>query len=159
MHTKTSRRDPRNNMAKILLRPVLETDLKILFEQQLEPEAVAMSAYPSKDKGEFMRHWEGILKNKAIVARTIIYKEKIAGHIICWKEGKYEQQVGYWVGKQFWGRGIATSALQEFLVEVKVRPLYAHVANHNLASQKVLQKNGFTIHDEGVKISMYKLEK
>jgi RimJ/RimL family protein N-acetyltransferase len=144
-------------MTKITLRPVIITDLPILFQQQLEPEAIAMSAYPSKDKGEFTRHWEGILKNKSIVARTIIYKEKIAGHIICWKEGKYEQRVGYWIGKQFWGRGIATSALQEFLAEVKVRPLYAQVANHNLASRRVLEKNGFALLDEGTKISVFKL--
>jgi RimJ/RimL family protein N-acetyltransferase len=144
-------------MAKITLRPVIPPDLPLLFEQQLEPEAVAMSAYPSKDKGEFVRHWEGILKNKAIVARTIIYKEKIAGHIICWKEGKYEQRVGYWIGKQFWGRGIATSALKDFLAEAKNRPLYAEVANHNLASRKVLEKNGFTLLEEGPKTSMYKL--
>ena len=144
-------------MAKITLRPVIPPDLPILFEQQLEPEAVAMSAYPSKDRGEFIRHWEGILKNKAIVARTIIYKEKIAGHIIYWKEGKYEQRVGYWIGKQFWGRGIATSALKDFLAGVKIRPLYAEVANHNLASRKVLEKNGFTLLDEGPKTSMYKL--
>jgi RimJ/RimL family protein N-acetyltransferase len=144
-------------MTKIVLRPVLETDLPILFQQQLEPEAVAMSAYPSKDRGEFMRHWEGILKNKTIIARTIVYKEKIAGHVICWKEGKYEQRVGYWIGKQFWGRGIATSALQEFLTQVKVRPLYAEVANHNPASKRVLEKNGFTLLDEGAKITVYKL--
>jgi len=142
-------------LTKILLRPVLDTDLPVLFEKQLDREAVAMSAYPSKDKGEFMRHWEGILKNRAIVARAIVYKEKIAGHIICWKEGKYEQQVGYWIGKQFWGRGIATSALQEFLSEVKVRPLYAHVANHNPASKRVLEKNGFALLDEGAKISVF----
>jgi RimJ/RimL family protein N-acetyltransferase len=144
-------------MTKIILRPVLETDLPILFEQQLEPEAIAMSTYPSKDRGEFMRHWEGILKNRAILARTIIYKEKIAGHIICWKEGKYEQQVGYWIGKQFWGRGIATSALQEFLAQVKIRPLFAYVANHNLASKRVLEKMGFTLLDEGAKITVFKL--
>ena len=142
-------------MTKITLRPVLETDLPILFQQQLEPKAIAMSAYPSKDKGEFMRHWEGILKNKTIVARTIIYKDKVAGHIICWKEGKYEQQVGYWIGKQFWGRGIATSALEEFLPEVKVRPLYAHVANHNPASKRVLEKNGFALLDEREKTSVF----
>jgi len=135
-------------LTKILLRPVLESDLPVLFEQQLDPEAVAMSAYPAKDRGEFMRHWDGILKNKSIVARTIVYKEKIAGHIICWKEGKYEQRVGYWIGKQFWGRGIASSALMEFLTEVKIRPLYAHVAHHNIASQKVLEKNGFLLHVE-----------
>lgn len=146
-------------MPRILLRPVLETDLPILFQQQLDPEAVAMSAYPAKDKGEFMRHWEGILKNKNVTARSILYKEKIAGHIIFWKEGKYEQRIGYWVGKEFWRRGIASAAVQEFLLLIKIRPLFAEVANHNIASQKVLQKNGFTLHDEGGKISMYKLEK
>ena len=81
-------------MAKITLRPIIEADLPILFQQQLDPEAVAMSAYPSKDRGEFMRHWEGILKNKNVTARTIVYKEKVAGHILCWKEGKYEQRIG-----------------------------------------------------------------
>lgn len=146
-------------MAKILLRPVIETDLPILFEQQLNPEAVAMSAYPSKDRGEFMRHWEGILKNKNVTARAIIYKEKVAGHIICWKEGKYEQRVGYWVGKEFWRRGIASAAVADFLLLVKMRPLFAEVANHNTASKRVLEKNGFTLHDEGVKISMFKLDK
>jgi len=143
-------------LPKITLRAVIIADLPLLFEQQLDPEAVAMSAYPSKDRGEFMRHWEGILKNKAIVARTIIYKDKIAGHIICWKE-KYEQQVGYWIGKAFWGRGIASSTLAEFLQEVKVRPLYAHVANHNLASKRVLEKCEFILLDEGAKISIFKL--
>ena len=144
-------------LAKIQLRTVIQTDISILFEQQLDPEAVAMSAYPGKDRGEFMRHWEGILKNKAIIARTIMYKEKIAGHILCWKEGKYEQRVGYWIGKPFWGRGIATSALREFLEEVKIRPLYAHVVSHNLASKCVLEKNGFSLLDKGAKISVFKL--
>lgn len=145
-------------MTKVLLRPILETDLSILFEQQLEPEAITMSAYPSKDRGEFMRHWEGILKNKNVTARTIIYKEKVAGHILCWKEGKYEQRVGYWIGKEFWRRGIASAALTELLVLVKIRPLYAEVANHNIASKRLLEKNGFELLDEGTKISIFKLK-
>ena len=145
-------------MAKITLRPVIEADLSILFQQQLSPEAVAMSAYPSKDRGEFLRHWEGILKNKNVTARTIIYKEKVAGHILCWKEGKYEQHIGYWIGKEFWRRGIASTAVAEFLILVKMRPLYAEVSNHNFASKRVLEKNGFALLNEGAKISMYKLE-
>lgn len=146
-------------MPNIVLRPVTESDLPILFQQQLDLEAVVLSAYPSKDRGEFMRHWEGIMKNKNVTARTIVYKEKVAGHILCWKVGKFEQRVGYWISNQLWGRGIATSALQEFLIEVKVRPLFAEVANHNLASKRVLEKNGFALHDEGGKISMFKLDK
>ena len=145
-------------MAKISLRPVTEADLSILFQQQLDPEAVAMSAYPAKDKGEFMRHWEGILKNKNVAARTIVYKEKVAGHILCWKEGKYEQRIGYWIGKEFWRRGIASAAVKVFLIQIKIRPLFAEVANHNIASRRVLEKNGFSLLDEGVKISMYKLD-
>ena len=144
-------------MTKILLRPVTETDLPILFQQQLDPEAVALSAYPSKDRGEFMRHWEGILKNKNVTARAILYKEKVAGHIICWKEGKFEQRIGYWISKEFWRRGIASAALTEFLLLVTIRPLFAEVANHNLASKRVLEKNGFTVLDEGAKLTILKL--
>lgn len=140
-------------MTKILLRSILETDLPILFEQQLDREAVAMSGDSSKDRGEFMRHWEGILKNKAAIARAIVYKGRLAGHILCWKE-KYEQRVGYWLGREFWGRGIASAALAEFLKEVKIRPLYAHAAHHNLASKRVLEKCGFTLLDQGVKLSV-----
>jgi RimJ/RimL family protein N-acetyltransferase len=144
-------------VTKILLRPTVEADLPILFQQQLDPQAVAMSAYPSKDRGEFMRHWEGILKSKNVIARTILYKEKIAGHILCWKEGKYEQRVGYWVGKEFWRRGIASAAVTEFLLLVKIRPLLAEVANHNTASKRVLEKSGFELLNEGTKISIFKL--
>lgn len=144
-------------MAKITLRPVIEADLSILFQQQLDPEAVALSAYPSKDRGEFMRHWEGILRDKNVTARTIVYKEKVAGHIICWKESKYEQRIGYWIGREFWKRGIASAAVAEFLVIVRNRPLYAEVANRNLGSKRVLEKNEFELLDEGVKSSMYKL--
>ena len=143
-------------MTKIALRPVLEADLPILFDQQLNRDAAAMADYPSKDRGEFMRHWDGIQKNKAATARIIVYKGEVAGHILCWKE-KYEQRVGYWLGRKFWGRGIASAALADFLKEVKSRPLYAHVANHNLASKRVLEKCGFTLLDEGAKITVFKL--
>ena len=144
-------------MTKVTLRPVTEVDLLILFQQQLDPEAVAMSAYPSKDKGEFKRHWEGILRNKTITARVVLYKDKIAGHVVCWKEGKYEQRIGYWIGKEFWQRGIASAAVAELLKLVIIRPLYAEVVNHNIGSKRVLEKNGFELLDEGKNISMYKL--
>jgi RimJ/RimL family protein N-acetyltransferase len=51
--------------------------------------------------------------------------------------------VGYWIGREFWGRGLATQALAELAGLVDARPLHAHVVKHNVASIRVLEKCGF----------------
>jgi RimJ/RimL family protein N-acetyltransferase len=51
--------------------------------------------------------------------------------------------VGYWIGREFWGQGAGTSALQLFVAEIAERPLYAEVVLTNLGSQRVLEKAGF----------------
>jgi RimJ/RimL family protein N-acetyltransferase len=53
--------------------------------------------------------------------------------------------IGYWLGREHWGRGIATDALREFLELVDERPLQATVAHANHASVRVLEKNGFRL--------------
>ena len=78
------------------------------------------------------------------IKQTIIYKDQIAGNIVGFNmSGKRE--VGYWLGKNYWGLGIASQALSLFLKEEKHRPLYAHVAGHNQASIRVLEKCGFKV--------------
>lgn len=132
----------------VLLRDVSEGDLPILFEQQMDPEANRMAAFPARDRDAFMAHWGKILSDPATTKKAILYEGQIAGHI-----GSFEQSgqtlVGYWIGKQYWGKGIATKALSALLDQVKKRPLYAHVAKHNLGSIRVLEKCGFTVCDEG----------
>ena len=54
-----------------------------------------------------------------------------------------ETEVTYWIGKEYWGKGVATSALQLFLKEYKERPLYARAAKDNIGSIKVLEKCEF----------------
>jgi RimJ/RimL family protein N-acetyltransferase len=143
-------------LPKIILRPPLETDLPVLFEQQIDPEASQMADFPSRDRGPFMLHWEKIMKDRSVTIRVILYKGKIAGHVLSWKQ-EYQQEVGYWLGKEFWGKGIASQALTEFLTEMKIRPLYAHVATHNIASKRVLEKCGFEVLDENKKEFLLKL--
>ena len=53
--------------------------------------------------------------------------------------------MSYWIGREFWGKGIATKALAVFLSAVKARPLYARAAKDNIASLRVLEKCGFAI--------------
>ncbi len=67
----------------------------------------------------------------------------MAGHIVSWEQDG-RRNVGYWLGQRFWGRGIATVALSAFLEIEQTRPLYAHVARHNVGSLRVLEKCAFT---------------
>jgi len=129
---------------KILLRNVTASDLPIFFEQQLDPEATAMAAFPSRDKEAFYAHSQKIMADESVIFRAIVFDGQLAGSIVSWEmEGKRE--VGYWIGREFWGKGIATQALAEYSKVVTTRPLFAHVAKHNVGSKRVLEKCGFTV--------------
>jgi RimJ/RimL family protein N-acetyltransferase len=132
---------------EISLREIQESDLAIFFEQQLDPEAIRMAAFPARDHDAFKAHWEKIMAEEKNIVRTIDFRGEVAGNIVGWEQSG-EYKVGYWLGKRYWGKGIASAALSQFLGLVKVRPLYARVAKHNFASIRVLQKCGFTISGE-----------
>jgi len=126
------------------LRDVARGDLETFLEHQLDPDAARMAAFPSRDREAFMAHWTKILADQSNTIRTIIHDGDIAGNILSFQESG-RMLVGYWVGKRYWGKGVATKALSQFLQVVKARPLYAYVAKHNAASIRVLQKCGFII--------------
>jgi RimJ/RimL family protein N-acetyltransferase len=130
----------------VVLRDVIEGDLSFFFEHQLDPEATRMAAFPTRDRAAFMAHWARILGDATSTntKQTIVFEGRVAGNIVSFEQSG-ETDVGYWLGREYWGRGIATKALAAFLLYVKSRPLYAHVAKHNVASMRVLEKCGFTI--------------
>lgn len=127
----------------VLLRDVAESDLPVFYEHQLDPEAARMAAFPARDREAFMAHWKvKVLGNDTVVKQTILFHDQVAGHIVCFEQSG-RRLVGYWLGRRFWGQGIATRALSEFLVHEQARPLDAYVAKHNLGSIRVLEKCGF----------------
>lgn len=132
----------------VQLRAVQTGDLPVLFTHQLDPEATRMAGFPSRSRDAFMAHWTKLLTEpQGAITRTIVFQGQVAGHMGCWEQGG-ERHVGYWIGRELWGRGIASAALALLLQEVSVRPLRANVVKHNLASIRVLQKCGFTISGE-----------
>lgn len=134
--------------SEVLLRDVTKKDLPIFFEHQLDHEASQMAAFPARDREAFMAHWiDKVLGDETVIAKTVLFNEHVAGNIVSWEQSG-ERAVGYWIGKEYWGKGIATRALSELLCVLETRPLYAHVAKHNIASLRVLQKCGFTISGE-----------
>ena len=126
----------------VALREVRKEDLPIFFEHQLDSEATRMAAFPSRDRDAFMAHWAKIMSSETGILNTILADDTVAGNVVYW-EASGEPNIGYWLGRTHWGKGIASSALAQFLTKIETRPVYAHVAKHNFASIRVLQKCGF----------------
>lgn len=137
---------------KIFLRDIIDDDLDILFQNQLDPEANHMAAFTSKDptnREAFNAHWKKIMADSTIINKTIIFNGEVIGSVASYyEEGRAE--VTYWLGREYWGKGLATMALGEFLANVNtIRPIYARVAKDNIASKRVLEKCGFQVIEEG----------
>lgn len=134
-------------MPEIILRDVIDSDLPVFFENQLDPEANIMAAFTSAnpaDRAAFDAHWTRIRAAGDILIRTIVVDGDVAGSVSSYvQEG--ETEVTYWLGRDFWGRGIATAALAEFLKFQTTRPIYARAAKDNTGSLRVLEKCGFRI--------------
>jgi RimJ/RimL family protein N-acetyltransferase len=139
----------------VLLRDVTEGDLPTFFEQQLDPAANHMAAFTAEDPADraaFTAKWTKILADDCITKKTILFDGQVAGSVSSFVapwSGMLE--VTYWIGRAFWGKGIATKALSMLLGSLKTRPLYARAAKDNIASIRVLEKCGFTIsgYDKG----------
>ena len=126
----------RSDQMIVTLREVTQEDIPIFFEHQLDAEATRMAAFPSRERDAFMAHWAKIMSketNPTGIVKTILANDTVAGNIVYW-EAAGEPNIGYWLGKPHWGKGIASAALAQFLTTIETRPVYAHVARHNFAS-------------------------
>ena len=89
-----------------------------------------------------MTHWAKLRREPSNIIRTIVCDGQVAGNVGGWI-AEDRRLIGYWIGRQFWGQGVATAALAVFVAEVKERPLHAFVATHNVGSIRVLEKCEF----------------
>lgn len=135
------------------LRDVRASDLDVFFEQQRDPAADFMAAFTAEnpsDRAAFDAHWKRILADPGVTMKTVLINGRVVGNVGSFFDhelGKLE--VTYWIGRESWGRGVATSALATFLRGMTTRPLYARAAADNLASIRVLEKCGFVLVGRG----------
>ncbi len=130
----------------VILRNTNTNDLHTLFEFQLDEDANYLAAFTSEnpaDKKVYIEKWTSLLSDEKVNVKTILLDSDIVGSI-----AKFEMngnaEITYWIGKEFWGKGIASSALKKFLEIEKTRPIYGRVAFDNIGSQKVLVNCGFS---------------
>jgi ribosomal-protein-alanine N-acetyltransferase len=80
----------------------------------------------------------------------IEYQGKVAGSIGVLPKGDVYRktiEIGYFIGEPYWGKGIATKAVESMLAYIEqqfdVVRIFAEVFEHNKASMRILRKNGF----------------
>lgn len=130
---------------KVTLRKTNESDLEFLFQFQLDKEARYLAAFTSEDstdKKVYLEKFSKLLNDPAINNQTILVNETIVGSIAKFVI-KGDSEITYWISRNFWGKGIATAALEYFLSIENTRPIFGRTAFDNLGSQKVLEKCGF----------------
>jgi RimJ/RimL family protein N-acetyltransferase len=146
---------PRGSSAYVVrglaLRASVDADVPYFFAFQSDPEARHMAAFTNKlpnDRKAFEERWERIRQNPANQMRTVLLDDRIVGQVMKY-EFEGQPEVSYWIDRPFWGQGIATEALLEYLREFRPRPVGARVSKDNVASRRVLEKCGFKIVGEG----------
>lgn len=134
-----------DNKLDIKLRPTIVADLETLFEFQLDKEGGYLAAFMPKnytDKSAYISKFTKLIADPTVNNQTIILANIIVGSIAKFvMEGNAE--ITYWIDRKFWGQGIATNALKEFLLLEITRPIFGRVAFDNFGSQNVLEKSGF----------------
>ena len=105
--------------------------------------------YTENDALGFIKAMLAADKTKTF-AYAIIYRGKCVGSIAAFRQGNIHYrtaEIGYYVGEEFWGKGIATAALRElsdFIFEnTDIIRLYAEPFAYNKGSCRVLEKAGF----------------
>jgi RimJ/RimL family protein N-acetyltransferase len=147
---------------RVRLRPVEDADLPIFLAHQDDPIAAAMASFPTRAPDAFYEHWGKIRADPTNVTRTIVADDEVVGDIVSWLDDG-RRQVGYWIGRDHWGKGFATAALRLLLDEIADRPVTAHVALDNIGSQRVVEKCGFVrvgeaVADDGVHEAIFRLD-
>ncbi|WP_137223053.1 GNAT family N-acetyltransferase [Shewanella sp. MEBiC00475] len=135
----------------IYLRPVTEVDLAILFEFEHDPIANKMADFPARKRKAFYQHWhQNIFADEQAMAQGIWLDNVLVGNVLSWVNDELSTEVepevrlmGYWIGREYWGQGIATKAVKMFLQQYISSPVYAYIDEHNQGSLKVAQSNGF----------------
>ena len=130
---------------KIELKDTTEKDLELLFDFQLDEDANYLAAFTPQnrtDKTAYIEKFTRLISDETVNNKTIYVDDEIAGSIAKFEiEG--EAEITYWIDKRFWGKGIATESLKQFLEIEKMRPLIGRVAFDNFGSKRVLEKCGF----------------
>lgn len=140
----------------LLMRPLESRDASAILDLAAAPEIAANTfvphPYPPEAAGDFIRLGRERWHSDEAYVFGIIEKSSqcFAGCMGIHPVPEHNRaEVGYWIGKPYWGRGLATSALRLLLrfgfETLKLNRVEAGHFDHNPASGRVMQKAGMRL--------------
>lgn len=144
---------------KFLLRPYKRTDEKSLIRNINHKDINKYTTripfpYKKKDAKNWINHCINLEKKKKkneINFAIDVYGEVIGG-IGFMNIEMHKAEIGYWLAKKYWNRGIMTSAVNLVstfgIKKLKLKRIYACLFPNNKASVRVLEKNNYKL--EGI---------
>lgn len=143
---------------RLILRKWMETDASNLYEYAKDPDVGPIAGWPPhKSKEESLSIIQNVLSD--VECYAICEKEdneaigsiqlRLNGHTDMTNRDD-ECELGYWLGKPFWGRGYMPEAASELLrhafEDLGMREVWCGYYDGNEKSKRVQEKLGFVYH-------------
>lgn len=144
---------------RLILRPWQESEAGILYRYASDPDIGPIAGWPPhtsvENSLEIIRTVFSAPETYAVVLKDtdepagccgIMFADSL--HSANMKEG--EAEIGYWIGKPYWGQGLIPEAVKALLArcfnELKLNAVWCGYYDGNIKSQRVIEKCGFTFH-------------
>lgn len=149
-------RQPTLETERLILRPFLPLDAPEVRRQAGDREIAAMTLrIPHPYPEGAAERWIASLAGKYLLGEEVNFaivlkcESRLIGAVGLMLEPEHRRaELGYWIGRDYWGRGYATEAARTVLEygfrELDLRRVVAHHMSHNPASGRVLEKLGMT---------------
>lgn len=136
---------------RLLLRPWQVSDAAALYELAKDPDIGPAAGWPvHRDEADSLRVIREVLSAPDTYAMLRREDEALLGSI-----GRFpnsagadagEPEIGYWVGKPYWGRGYCPEAVRALITDTFAHGIRRVWCSHfigNYKSQRVIEKCGF----------------
>lgn len=143
---------------RLILRPWTESDAESLYEYAKEPAVGPIAGWPPHQSvDESLKIIQTVLTGAQCYAICEKDNDKAIGAIELKLKGhtdmtdkEDECELGYWLGKPFWGRGYMPEAVRELLrhgfENLGMSTIWCGYYDGNEKSKRVQEKVGFTYH-------------
>ena len=151
---------------RLILRPWQEDDAESLFKYAKDPDVGLIAGWPPHTSVENSREiirtvfstpeiYAVVLKetNEPIGSCGIMYSTSLQTS----NTNNGEVEIGYWIGKPFWGQGLIPEAVKALLSrcfnELHLETVWCSYYDGNVKSKRVCEKSGFRYHHTNVGVT------